>query len=188
MKKHKPKDFEQAQKQAKPDPAHPDQFPGSSFAPLVPEGAPTDVAGYVTVPDARGGARYTASENYFNDKAAFPHGPPADACRKFGTYGSIAAFGLTGQTKDSVNFNCGAANLFAGAGYGADRLTPQLGHVLGSPHNAQIMSDTLFFAGPGEDGTPAVEVADAVAAWRAAGSYPRTPFANATDAPVPIGG
>jgi hypothetical protein len=176
------------QKAAKPDPNHPEAFPGSTFAPVVPDGKQAHVAGYVTEPDAHGAARYSAVEDYYNDRSVFPHGPPADACHKFISEGSLAAFHVSVDQAAQISFNTGSATLFAGIGYGADRLTAQYCHLLGSPHNAKILSDTLAFAGTGKDGTPAVEPAEAVAEWRKTGWHPRTPFANATDAPAPIGG
>lgn len=181
--------------QSKPDPNHPDQFPGSTFAPNVTDGAPTTVAGRVTAPDERGGCRYTATEDYYNDKGVFPHGPPADACHKFLTHGTIAAFEIPEGTAqfNSIDWNTGSALLFSGIGYGANSVEPQIAHVLGSPHNALLMSDCMAFPGPGKDGTPAVEVNDAlIAYWKQhspAGKpyYPRTPFAVATDKPKPLG-
>lgn len=177
------------------DPAHPDQFPGSTFAPLVPDGAPTNVPGYTTSPDSRGGCGYSAYESYLHDTSIFPGGPPADACRKFLTYGTIAAFGLTKGSAEynSIDYNCGSARLLAGLGYGANDVEPQLCHVLGSPHNALIMSDCMAFPGPGADGTPAVELNDAMIAYWKQHSfpgkpyYPRSPFANATQPPKPLG-
>ncbi len=172
----------------KPDPNHPELLDGSTFATVVPDGPATDVPGYVTAPDEHGAARYSAVENYYNDRSVFPSGPPADANHKFISEGSVDKFGLTGQQAAMVTFNTGAATLFAGIGYGADRTTEQYCHLLGSPHNAKILSDTYAFAGTGKDGTPAVEPEVVVQIWRRTGWYPRTPFANATDAPAPLGG
>ena len=102
-------DKHQNQAQAQPpyDPLNPDKFPGSTFAPLVPEGPPTDVPGYVTAPDAHGACRYEAFEEYVNDKALFPHGAPADACHKFITEGTIDAFGAVDLVRNSILFNTG---------------------------------------------------------------------------------
>jgi hypothetical protein len=183
-------------KPAKPDPNHPDQFPGSTFAPNVPDGPPSDVAGYVTAPDSRGGARYTATENYYNDKSIFPKGPPADACRKFITERTAAVFPLAQGTIDSIMYNTAKANLAAGlpGGQGASAPEPSMCDVLGSPHNALHMADTMAFRGTGRDGTPPIEVNDTLIAYWKEHSfpgkpyYPRTPFAVANDAPEKLGG
>lgn len=177
------------------DPAHPDQFPGSTFAANVPDGAPCDIAGRTTYPDSRGGCRYACLENYLNDRAIFPNGPPADACHKYLTWGTIAAFGATpgGEVYNSISYNTGAARLMAGIGYGANVVEPQICHVLGSPHNALLMADTFALAGPGEDGSPAVEMDDAlIAYWKQHSPpgkpyYPRAQFFVATDPPKPLG-
>jgi hypothetical protein len=183
------------QKQAQPsyDPLNPDKFPGSTFGPLVPEGPPTDTPGYVTAPDSRGSCRYDALEEYLNDKTLFPHGAPSDACHKFVTENTLSAFSCDKGQSDSILFNTHKALLFVGIGYGADAIIPQLCSVIGSPHNAQIISDAKAFSATGRDGTPAMTVEAAVAAWRKAAQdtgkpyYPRTPFADATDPPKQLG-
>ena len=176
------------EQQRKPDPAHPDQFPGSTFAPNVPDGPTTNVTGYVTAPDARGGCRYTLYEAYLNDRTLFPNGPPKDACRKFCTYGTIAAFNLQQGSEqfNSIDYNCGKANFMCGL-LTIDAFTapPMMCDTVES-HGEKHMADCMAFRGPGEDGTPAMEITPSlIAHWKASSPpgkpyYPVAPFYTAT--------
>jgi hypothetical protein len=190
----KPKNRGQEQKASKPDVNHPEAFEGSSFAPNTPDGPTSDIPGFVTAPDANGASRRTLCEARLNNKKLFPKGPPADACRKFIAESAVEKFPLAKSQIDSIQVNCGAANMFLGmkAPNEPPSLESALAHTLES-RGRKIIPDARALRGTGEDGTPPADIDEAmIAFWDSLSTpgkpyYVRTPFAEATDPPRPLG-